>query len=91
MNDINFEIPFINYNLSKIKEKILNAVKYRIENTNKSRGIRVFIAKSNDSNFFNNCLDIYFGKHRYTLYMHFKDSNISDFIFLNYITGVWMN
>lgn len=87
MNDISFEFPFIMHNLSRIKEKILIAVKTRIENTNKSRGIKVFIAKSNDRNFFNNCLDIYFGKHRYTLYMHFKNSNISDSIFFELYPG----
>lgn len=86
MNDISFEFPFIMHNLSRIKEKILIAVKLRIENTNKSRSIKVFIGRSNDRNIYNNCLEIYFGKDRYTLYMHFRDSNF-EFISFELVYG----
>lgn len=86
MNDINFEFPFISHNLSKIKEKILIAVKLRIENTNKSRGIKIFLSKSNNRNIFNDCLEIYYSKYRYTLYMYFRSSNF-DFISFELMSG----
>lgn len=86
MNDLNFEFPFINHNLSKIKEKILIAVKLRIENMNKSRGIKIFLSKSNDCNIFKDCLEIYYGRYRYTLYMYFRSSNF-EFISFELMAG----